>query len=1162
MAMMLRRCVLPVAAGLIVVLLAAVLPGFPALGDVRRAARVSTGVADSVGVEEAQSAARRDDRRVEAMALRTETRQVFANPDGTFTSETSALPERVRRGQDWVPVDTTLRKESDGSIRTVATPLELVFSGGGNAALARIGDGARSVEMSWPGPLPEPVLDGSTATYPEVLPGVDLKITAWVLGYSEVLVVKTREAAKNQALRKLRFGTRVTGVTLRETDTGGIEAVTSAGTPVFHSPTPMMWDSSGGVREDVRMQAVSPPVDGRRAAMGVEVTPGQVAVLPDPALLTGSEVEFPVYIDPQWSGAKQAWTYVDRAFPQQEYWNSGHQPEAGNYGGGVKRSFWRMDSDNVNGKHILKATFRITQDKSWGCTSSPQAVELWLTGGISTATTWAKQPAWRERLDTVASDAGYSSSCPDESIEFDVTSAVTSAAASGWSSTTFGMRDGDDIDSSTYGWKGFQNYPRLVIDYNTRPAVPTGIGTSPGTPCATGAGRPYVNAGDAANRLRLKARIYDPDKTNDQVRAEFSFRRLNPDTQQWEDRTSTLPGDGKTGYVASSQPVDRELLLPVLANGWTYSYRVRSYDGTDASAWTGWCEFAVDTTDPATLPQVASPVYPPDTPDDWKGGVGSAGAFTFTPGTGDTDVAGFRYALDEPALATPATQVAIPAGQTSVTVQIAPRHDWLNTLYVFPVDRAGNVGQRYATYDFYVQAGRDAVGRWRLDETSGTGAADSAGANPVTLAGGVRWTGGRVGGALQLDGATVHGTTAGPAVRTDAGFTVAAWARLENDGVDSTVLSQAGTRASGFQLSYSAADQRWVFNRHATDTDDTQIVRAMSNTAPRLRVWTHLVGVYDAPARQLRLYVNGVLQSTAAFTAAPWHAAGAFQVGRVRYQGAYGGHFAGRLDDLQVWDRILSDHPRTVNDLGLTNEIAALATQPPTQLAWWKLDETAGTAAADSAGTTPATLSGGATWTGDGLGGGGALRLNGTDGFAGTGATPVLRTDRSYAVAAWVRLADPGDGTTVPSRTATALSQDGSVRSAFFLGLRSHTKNGVWAPYWSLSAVRADVAQGTEWLHVTSAEPVDSTAIGTWVHLAAVHDEPAGRLRLYVNGQLEDQLPFAGWHGGGGLQIGRAKSLAGLVDHWPGDIDDVRVFTGTLTDRQVADLAAGATTGA
>ncbi|MEU8195816.1 LamG-like jellyroll fold domain-containing protein [Microbispora amethystogenes] len=1100
---------------------------------------------------EALDLARTSRQRVEVLALRTETRQAFANADGSLTSETSALPERVRRGAGWADVDTTLRFAGDGTVRPVATPLDLSFSGGGTAPLATIGEGGRSVSMTWPGTLPRPALDGDTATYASVLPGVDLKVTASVLGYSEVLVVKTREAAANPALARLTFGTRADGLTVRKTPDGALSAVTGSGAEVFHAPRPRMWDSSG---RDLGPAVSGPRQQAKEAPMGVDVSGDRVALKPDSAVLTGPDTVYPVYIDPQWSGSKLHWTYVDKAYPSQSYADSTHTPEIGYYGSGVKRSFFRMDSDNVNGKHILKATFRITQTKSWGCRSDPQAAQIWLTGGISSSTTWSRQPSWSSYLDSVASDAGYSSSCPDKGIEFDVTAAIVKAAKSGWSNTTFGLKDYDDGAGSVWGWKGFSGSPKLVIDYNTPPAAPSGIGTYPATPCVTGASRPAVNAGDAANPLQLKARIYDPDKANDGVRAEFVMHHYNAATGVWDDITSTLPGGGKTAYKYTTSATDHSVKLAGLVTGHSYSYKVRAYDGTDSSAWSKWCEFTVDTIDPATLPKVTSADYPAGTPDEWKGSVGWAGAFTLAPGDGESDVTAFRWALDDPALATAATQVKIPAGQTSVNVRLAPRHDWLNALYVYAVDQAGNVGKTPAVYSFYVNLGFGPEGHWRLDETSGTTAADSgATTHPAAIAGGATWSGGRVAGGLRLDGGTGYASTDGPVVHTDRSLSVSAWVLLNDKSKNSTVVSQDAVRGTGFQLYYSSGSKRWVFSKFDADIDDKTIVRALSDAEPTTGIWTHLAGVYDAPRRQLRLYVNGILQSTTGpYPYTPWDATGPLQIGRVRSHGAYIENFAGDVDDVKIWKRELSDDPRTVNDPALGNEIAAMAKQPPIQRGWWTFEEGAGTTAANTSDSRwPAALGGGAGWSGDGFDGGGALSLNGTTGYAATPSAP-LRTDHSYAVTAWVRLS--GDDTCVlPNHAITVLAQDGATYSSFYLGYRLIAENGAAVPHWSFSTT-PDAASGAL-THAISAEPVDCSVLNTWTHLAGVYDEQAKQIRLYVNGQLNDQRPVTGGWAAGALQIGRARYRSAAVDYFSGDIDDVRAYTGILTDRQVVNIA-------
>ncbi|MBI0384426.1 LamG domain-containing protein, partial [Streptomyces albiflaviniger] len=135
-------------------------------------------------------------------AQRAEYSQTFANPDGTFTLEQSSVPQRVRADDgSWRDVDTTLERRSDGSVGPRSVVVDLAFSGGGDAKdLLRLGTAGKTIRLSWPGKLPAPRLDGSTATYPDVLDGVDLQLTATAEGYRQVLVVRTAQAATNPDL--------------------------------------------------------------------------------------------------------------------------------------------------------------------------------------------------------------------------------------------------------------------------------------------------------------------------------------------------------------------------------------------------------------------------------------------------------------------------------------------------------------------------------------------------------------------------------------------------------------------------------------------------------------------------------------------------------------------------------------------------------------------------------------------------------------------------------------------------------------------------------------------------------------------------------------------------------------------------------------------------
>ncbi|MER7845079.1 ricin-type beta-trefoil lectin domain protein [Kitasatospora sp. NPDC096077] len=74
--------------------------------------------------------ARLQQRRIEVTGARTEFTTLWANPDGTLTSDRSTGPIRMKIGEAWVPVDTTLVQTADGKVAPKAHPGGVVFEGG------------------------------------------------------------------------------------------------------------------------------------------------------------------------------------------------------------------------------------------------------------------------------------------------------------------------------------------------------------------------------------------------------------------------------------------------------------------------------------------------------------------------------------------------------------------------------------------------------------------------------------------------------------------------------------------------------------------------------------------------------------------------------------------------------------------------------------------------------------------------------------------------------------------------------------------------------------------------------------------------------------------------------------------------------------------------
>lgn len=219
----------------------------------------ATAAADRTPEARASALAARTGERVGVGAATTESTQVFANPDGSFTEEMNAAPVRAQRDDGtWAAIDTTLVRDADGSVRARNTTADLTFSGGGTGkGLVTLADDGHELSLGWPTALPAPRLEGATATYADVLPDVDLRLTALSTGYTSVLVVRTAEAAKNPALDGIRMSVAGDGLDVTPTKDGGFVARDGDGTPVFQSPAGRMWDSAGDTADAVTAGATT-----------------------------------------------------------------------------------------------------------------------------------------------------------------------------------------------------------------------------------------------------------------------------------------------------------------------------------------------------------------------------------------------------------------------------------------------------------------------------------------------------------------------------------------------------------------------------------------------------------------------------------------------------------------------------------------------------------------------------------------------------------------------------------------------------------------------------------------------------------------------------------------------------------------------------------------
>lgn len=204
-----------------------------------------------------------------------------------------------------------------------------------------------------------------------------------------------------------------------------------------------------------------------------------------------------------------------------------------------------------------------------------------------------------------------------------------------------------------------------------------------------------------------------------------------------------------------------------------------------------------------------------------------------------------------------------------------------------------------------VEMKRNPVGQWPFDDGSGTAAADASGnGNNGLLVGAPAWGSGHLNGAMEFDGTSAYVDIPTNVIDLSGSFTVAAWVRLGRPVGDYAAVSQDGGAVSGFYLGSHASTHKFAFMLPDADADDAGRVIVNSKITPVTGKWYRLVGVRDALSRQLRLYVNGRLEGTAAINRT-WWVLGHTIVGRAMRAGKPADFWSGVIDDVRLYSRAL-----------------------------------------------------------------------------------------------------------------------------------------------------------------------------------------------------------------------------------------------------------------
>ncbi|MEV8531268.1 hypothetical protein [Streptomyces sp. NPDC051211] len=698
---------------------AALLAGFlPGSGATAAAADAA-----ATGPSEAQLAlkkAKSSGVAVEVLGKRTEYATTYANPDGvTFRVDRSITPVRAKNAAGtWVKADPALELRSDGRLAPKGSILGLSFSNGGpgSGMLKTEPVPGYSLAMGWPGKLPKPVVSGDSATYTNVFPGVDLRLTAASDAFRYGLIIKSPEAAANPAVRKVRFSLATQNLWISgDAATGWTATPRSTSRVQLRAGAALMWDSKG-TGTSPNGSSFEGPADGDTfRPASVVPADDSLTLVPDAGLLAQtSPSAYPLYVFPEVTTGRTDRVLVRSDGYHSHAWGNGADNRgkgAGATGSRVERLYFQFRPWAASDQEILDAQFKVT--RTWAAQCEARPLQLIRVGGeVGRRTTWERQPEYLDRMGDQMAGAASGAACdsgpstgtvtfkdnpaePDENL----TETVRVFARGSFSQLTLELRAEDETDTSA--WKSFRNNAVLSVTYVDKPDAPTSVGIARGTSalCSTRESAPTV-VGSSKPTFTATVQAKEGEEHGARLRAGFLVQRKQRESTYtlWPDVGSEVQAPA-SGYVGDGTRVTSAPSAP-LAEGVVYRVGAASLSlPTDTlvgrSSYRIYCYFTVDLTAPKAPTVKFNGPYGECTSASCpsSGGPGQPGSFAFGPASGDTNT---RYMYK---LSTSSTWTEVAGAKPTVT--ITPPSSGTVRLSVRAKDSVGRWGAE-KTVDFVV----------------------------------------------------------------------------------------------------------------------------------------------------------------------------------------------------------------------------------------------------------------------------------------------------------------------------------------------------------------------------------------------------------------------------------------------------------------------------
>lgn len=433
---------------------------------------------------EALAKAKKDQKPVEVVGQREAASTTFANPDGTMSVSLSQRPTRAKQAGKWVPIDTTLAKNSKGRLAPKATSSKVTLRATASTtsttsskkATSKVAPaepgaklpsllpadptpgstddvaildppGAAEISMGFGADLPAPTINGDVANY-ALGGGAVLTTSAMDDGFTaDVILAKTPATEPTY-----RFPLDLAGGLVPTLKDHTLQFSDAAGKLVAISRPLQMWDAQRDFGGDPSN------VTDLNAALVQTPTGWELDLTAPMAFLTAPTTQYPVRVDPTVTLAKDfegnTWYYsgntTDRTASY--YLPVGKKNDSGT-DSVADRTYINFNTGQFLGKTVTSAKLKMYQYLAGSC--SPKKVQVYPTktrssvdGQVQTdeGTQWRSEQTFNTGGNncTPAQTNGYQ--------DIDVTNVVTGWTTGEFPSGQFGMeiRAGSETDTAYY----------------------------------------------------------------------------------------------------------------------------------------------------------------------------------------------------------------------------------------------------------------------------------------------------------------------------------------------------------------------------------------------------------------------------------------------------------------------------------------------------------------------------------------------------------------------------------------------------------------------------------------------------------------------------------------------------------------------------------------